>query len=148
MSSPHFHHRQQLPRTAGTHEPVVGGEVIGAFGDGWEADENHGAGIEAFRLVDRGVADGVGRNVRLCDFAEVSAAEDAFVAERAAGDVGLFVEDEHFFRAQNGVIAHGSTCGGLQWRDFFLAFVTPDRAMAGVGDSGGKIDLGLEFLLK
>lgn len=93
-----FHHRQQLPRPTGPHEPGVGGEVIGALGDGGEADENHGAGVEAFCFVDRGVADGVGRDVGLGDFAEVSPAEDAFVAERAAGDVGLLVEDEHFFR--------------------------------------------------
>jgi hypothetical protein len=54
-----MHTREQLPRTAGTHE--VGEAVVGAgeLVEGREADENHGQGIKAFRLVDGGVADGV-----------------------------------------------------------------------------------------
>ena len=54
-----MHTRQQLPGTAGTHE--VGEAVVGAgeLIEGRKADEDHGKGIEAFGLVDGGVADGI-----------------------------------------------------------------------------------------
>ena len=58
-----MHARQQLPCTTGTHE--VGEAVVGA-GEliaGREAYEDHGQGIDAFGLVDGGVADGVARRL-------------------------------------------------------------------------------------
>ena len=55
-----MHARQQLPRTAGTHE--VGEAVVGAgeLVKGREPDEDHCQGINAFGFADEGMADGRG----------------------------------------------------------------------------------------
>lgn len=89
-----FHDGQQLPRPADGHEPgevvIVGGEVL----VGWEADVDDGFRVEALGFVDGGVADAAGAVLFFGAFAEVSASEDAVVAEWAFGEGGLRVEDE------------------------------------------------------
>lgn len=121
-----LHEGQQLPGAADCHEPgvvvVVACEVL----VGWEADEDDGFRIESFRLVDGCVANGV-RGVLLLDaFPEVVAGEDATVAERAARDVGLGVEDENVRR-----IAEAG---------FFPAGEDGFDERAGVGSGGKRMD--------
>lgn len=103
-----LHHCQQLSGAADGHEPgevvVVGGEVVVCL----HADEDDGFRVEAFGLVDGGVADaswGVGV---FRAFAEVAAGEGAAVAERGFGEGGLGMEDEDVGRvAEAGFLPAG-----------------------------------------
>jgi len=92
-----MHARQQLPRTAGTHE--VGEAVVGAgeLVEGREANENHRQGVEAFRFVDGGVADGVARGlVEGFQIGPQRMIEQMLKAgERGVADLTAVVEDEH-----------------------------------------------------
>ena len=61
-----------------------------------EADEDDGFRVEPLRLVNGGVPDAVRAGLFLGAFAQVSTCENPAFPERAIGDVGLGVEDEHF----------------------------------------------------